>query len=267
MNNHAVALQPTWRGTPSIYVIRKLGLTSGLQICLDAGNDASYASGQSWLDTSGNGYDFFRGADGSATGTDPTFNGTAGARTASEYFSFDGGDYFTYDTTIETWMQALHQNNAVFTIAGWLLLTTGAVQTILGTLGGGVAGSSHGINFQTTAGNALQLFVGNASTGTTITSTATFSAAWTFFAIALDESVGAGGGTFQINGTQEAFNSAYSSPSSSNASGNMQLGARGSAVGPIANTGRMATMNVWTRRLSDSELRTLYTITRLRFGV
>jgi hypothetical protein len=267
MSNRLIALRPTWRGAPMIYTVRKLGLTGNLRVCLDAGDDASYASGQSWLDTSGNGYDFFRGADGSATGTDPTFNGTAGRRTASEYFSFDGGDYFTYDTTIEAWMQTLHKDNAVFTAAGWLLLTTGSVQTILGTLGGGVAGSSHGINFQTTAGNALQLFVGNASTGTTITSTATFAAAWSFIAIALDESVGAGGGTFQINGTQEAFNSAYSSPSSSNASGNMQLGARGSAVGPIANTGRMATMNVWDRRLSTAELLTLFMATRGRFGV
>src|SRR5688572_16443964 len=49
-------------GTNNLYQeIQGLGLTTGLQFSLDAGSADSYTSGQSWLDLSGNGQDFFRG--------------------------------------------------------------------------------------------------------------------------------------------------------------------------------------------------------------
>lgn len=72
---------------------------------LDATIAASYGgTGQTWanLTTSpadGAGrtdYDFFLGADGSATTDDPTFTGSAGDPAA--YFALDGGDYFQSKT-------------------------------------------------------------------------------------------------------------------------------------------------------------------------
>ena len=88
-------------------------LTSGLQLCLDAGSASSYdGSSQKWLDLSGNGQDFFRGADGSATTDDPTFNGSAGGLSSSEYFSLDGGDFFRYDAANTAAMNGVHHNNA-----------------------------------------------------------------------------------------------------------------------------------------------------------
>lgn len=91
-----------------IAIIEKLNLTANLKLCLDAGDINSYpGSGTKWLDTSGNGYDFDFG-DGSTSSTYPTFNGSAGGLSASEYFSFDGDDYFSYDSANETWMNELH---------------------------------------------------------------------------------------------------------------------------------------------------------------
>ena len=95
------------------------GLTSGLRVVLDAGS-ADAGSGQSWLDVSGNGVDFFRGADGNSSTDDPAYNGTLGNLSSSEYYSYDGGDFFTYDSTNESWMQDMHKDNAEFSIAMWL---------------------------------------------------------------------------------------------------------------------------------------------------
>lgn len=88
-------------------VIDSLGLTTNLKLVLDAGDVESWpGNGQKWLDRSGGGYDFFLGADGTASATDPTFNGNVGNQ-RTEYFSADGGDYFTYDSANETWMKSL----------------------------------------------------------------------------------------------------------------------------------------------------------------
>jgi hypothetical protein len=106
-------------GGGSLYeIINGLGLTANLKLCLDAGDSASYDPGvqtDKWLDTSGNGHDFFRGSGTGSDAADPTFNGSAGGLSSNEYWSFAGGDYFSYDTTIETWMQNLSRNNAAFT--------------------------------------------------------------------------------------------------------------------------------------------------------
>lgn len=104
-----------------VTIIEKLGLKTNLKLCLDAGDINSYSgSGIKWLDTSGNGYDFYFG-DGSTSSTYPTFNGSAGGLSASEYFSFDGGDYFTYDSSYEAWMNTLH--NAGISVSVLLVAT------------------------------------------------------------------------------------------------------------------------------------------------
>src|SRR5688572_10725967 len=104
-------------------ILNGLGLTANLKLCLDAGDNLSApAAATSWLDRSGNGYDFFRGTTSGADATDPTFNGTPGELSAAEYWSFDGGDFFRYDTTNETWMQNLHKNNALLSFFCWLYL-------------------------------------------------------------------------------------------------------------------------------------------------
>lgn len=269
MSERHTALKPSWRGVPMIVAARRLGLASNLRLCLDAGDDASYSSGQSWLDTSGNGYDFFRGADGSATATDPTFNGTAGARSASEYFSFDGGDYFTYDTTNETWMQNLHKDNAIFTLATWWYRASTDTSAIFGT-NGGPSTTGTGFHVVHNSGSVLVRCVNATVAALDLTlSTVTIPATtWTMLAMSVNEAAGASGSTWFCNGASETFNATYSSPSSGNASNTLQIGARGNASSPAANGARCATFMVWEgRALTLGEIQALFQATRGRFGV
>jgi hypothetical protein len=114
--------------------IQKAGLTGSLKLALDAGDDASYPSGGAkWLDRSGGGFDFFRGTTASSEATDPTFNGVAGRFSANEYFSFDGGDYFVYDTAMEQWMKDLHKTNRALTLISVAYIPTDATTPIYST--------------------------------------------------------------------------------------------------------------------------------------
>jgi hypothetical protein len=268
MSNRLTAPRPTWRGAPMLYTVRKLGLTANLRLCLDAGDDASYASGQPWLDTSGNGYDFFRGADGSATGTDPTFNGTAGGRSSSEYWSFDGGDYFTYDTTNETWMQNLHKDSALFTIVTWWYRASTDTSSIMGTNGGG-ANVGTGFHLIHNSGPVLLRCLNATAAALDVTlSTVTVPATtWAMLALSINEAAGAAGGTWFCNGASETFNAAYSSPASGNASQTLQIGARGGGNNPAVSGSRCASFLAWEgRALTIGEIQALFQATRGRFG-
>jgi Concanavalin A-like lectin/glucanases superfamily len=244
--------------------IRKLGLTSSLQLCLDARDKDSFTSGQKWLDRSGNGYDFFVGADGSATATDPTFTGVAGMPSA--YFGFDGGDYFTYDTTDETWMQNIHKDNAAFTLATWFYPgASGTIQCLAGTNG---VSNAVGFDWRVNATPNLALFIraGGGVTPLNRASTAQASSgAWNFLAVSVDEA--AGTGEMVVNGVAQSIATTYTTPSASNAAFTMQIGAGGNNALPVLNAGRLAAFAGWSRSLTASELSAVFNETRQSFGV
>lgn len=250
--------------------VNALGLTSGLQLCLDASDVNSYTgAGQSWLDTSGNGYDFFRGTTSGADSTDPTFNGSAGGQSLSEYWSFDGGDRFTYDSANETWMNNLHKNSATFTFAFWVRLASlGSTQSLVATMN---ATTEIGINIyvHTTGEFAIDVAAGDGNDEMTdsVVSDATVSAgAWTFLALSGDEP--SGNWITQVNGTQKTQTSiTYSGPSSSAADRAMSLGARGGGTFPFLSGGRMASAVAWSSARTAAELDSLYQLTRSKFGV
>jgi len=132
----------------AIAAARKLGLSSSLKLCLDAGDAASAPSSPTkWLDLSGNGYDFNLGADGTHPGTDePTLNGTPGQ--AGTYFGFDDSDFFTCDAANEAWMQNLHKDNALLTIVSWVYPTEDGGAGVNGLFGtGGNSSSQTGVRF------------------------------------------------------------------------------------------------------------------------
>ena len=96
---------------------------------LDAGLSASYGgSGETFANivtapADGEGqteYDFYRGVDADAESDSPTFNGSAGANSANEYFSFDGGDYLTLAGLNTAFIHSLHKEDAAFTWYGFL---------------------------------------------------------------------------------------------------------------------------------------------------
>lgn len=247
-------------------VVRKLGLSTGLKLCLDAGDSDSYTSGQSWLDRSGNGYDFFLGATNSVTTDDPTFNGTAGRRSSSEYFSFDGGDIFQYDSANETWMNNLHKDNAKFTLVGMFYLPdTTTTQGLFSTARGNnadtgfstyVAGTAVGFNVRT--GSASAISAVNVTTLPT-------SSAWNFIGLTVDEA--AGTGFWCVNGSEDTFTSTYTSPSSGSATGTLRIGSR-RTDSLLVSGSRIASAAMWEGVAIDaSQMRALFQATRGKFAI
>lgn len=253
--------------------IQRLGLTSGLKLCLDASDIDSYSgAGQSWLDTSGNGYDFFRGTTSAAQATDPTFNGSAGGQSSSEYWSFDGGDFFTYDTTNETWMQNYHKDNAVLSIAAWVYLAAAGDQQVL--LGNTTFQDRIGFAFYASSANTLRYGVLRGTDGSQAFIAGTLSiptGQWSFVGLTLTEATGASGAVFQVNGTQETASSTFSSPSSSSASHTVSIGHDPDASTPseyILNGGRMANLSAWEgTAITAVQLNDMYTATKSKFGL
>lgn len=252
--------------TRLLSVINALGLSTNLKLLLDATDDASYSSGQKWLDRSGGGYDFFVGADGSATSTDPTFNGQAG--TPQAYWSFDGGDYFRYDSANETWMQNIHKDNAKYTMLAWLYAVTGSNNIVLGN-NGGTSGNGIGFHFGTPSTNNVTMRAANGvgSEALNKNSVATVNnGAWNFIAASVDE--GTGFGAFQCNATKETFTSTYNTPSAGSASYTTEVGARGNANSPMPNGGRISCVAAWEGvTLTQAQIDSIFEATRRSFGV
>lgn len=263
-------------------VLTSLGFTTNLKLCLDASDGSSYTSGQKWLDRSGGGFDFFLGADGSSTATDPTFNGTAGGRSSGEYFLFDGGDYLTYDSTNETWMNAIHKDSAVATIAGWFYTGNATSpssdsDSLMATLGAPTFSGDYGfqlyadltsgagpLGFGAMTGGSLPF----ASGETTATMTAN---AWNFFGASITEassSLVLAIGNAAAGFISESKSVTYSVVGSSDATHTMKIGAAGNAVRPFSSGRRLASIVAWQgTALSASNLQAIFTATRAKFGV
>jgi len=238
-------------------------LTTNLQVCLDAGDSASWpGSGTKWLDRSGNGYDFFLGDDGTTNA--PSFVGIPGGR--QSYWLFNGSSYFTYDTTNETWMENLHKNSAVFSyvVIYYTDVSTGAS---FGDTGSGQTGIFQGYR-TTTVTNATATVI--TKTGDTTTSTD----AWNFAGTSLTEATGAGGGFHYINGgynqvsASDTFDSTYSSPAAGAATYTMQVAAGGNGALLSGAGSRMSCIAIWGgTAISKANMDTLWASMRGRFGL
>ena len=249
-------------------IIQRQGLTSNLKLCLDAGDGSSYTSGQSWLDRSGNGYDFFRGTTSSAQASDPTFNGSADGRSSSEYWSTDGGDFFRYDTTNETWMQNIHKNNAQFTFVFWFYpISFGGTDNLMGNQSGSAA--NIGFRFRTNIFGILNFQVSNASVLACDISLGTLNAAaWNFIGFSLNEATGANGALINVNGSASTATSTYTSPNAGSATYTTEILAGGNSSGPWDSGTRIAGVIAWEgTTLTAAQLAALYQASRVRFGV
>lgn len=254
-------------------ILLDLGLTSGLQISLDAGDAASYPSGQKWLDLGDNGYDFFRGADGSAASDDPTFNGTAGRLSSSEYWSFDGGDFFRLDQSNPAFVDTMHKNNAFWSAFGafYLPSSIATATDILADTGHLLA--SDGFEFSIQTNGKLRIILRKsgipAASNLLADSTATLNfSAWNTYGITIDEASGSGAGIFAVNGATETFDSTYLDPSSASASQTIEIGAGGNGYAPAANNCRLAAMAVWQGSiLSAANHAAIHANIQGRFGI
>ena len=265
------------RLVPTLYeVLSSRGLLGSLKLCLDAADILSYSSGQSFLDRSGGGYDFFLGATSASAADDPTFNGVAGARSSSEYFSFDGGDSFRYDSASETWMDAMHQDSGLVTVfyALYAPATLGSDMSIIGTTGG--AGGSRGLQRESDGSGVPRLrIIGGSVTRVDKTATTAYgTSAWNLCALSYDEAAGAGGSFFWRNGSYnqvagaDTFDGTNSSPDAGAAGAVMEVGALGNANTPLRNGSRIACLAVWQGvDLTKAQLDDIWTDMRGRFGL
>lgn len=259
---------------PMSDALAQLGLSSGLQVCLDAGDSDSVASGTQakWLDTSGNGYDFFRGADGSSTATDPTYNGTPGNLSPSEYWSLDGGDYFRYDTTNETWMQNLHKAGTKFSAAFWFKPGNAIDFSCMGTIGSGSVTGTSLVFDETDDNSAVRLLLYNGGSQA-LSAELLFPNSWDgspnltagFLAASYDASTS----TYNahMSGTSKTTTAALSSPSSSSASQTLEIGALGNGVSASPANSRLLAAMIWSGvALSTAQMQQIFAYTRDRFA-
>ena len=236
-----------------ITVLTQLGLTGNLKLCLDAGDGDSFTAGDKWLDRSGGGYDFHRGEDATTDGTEPTFNGTAGALSANEYFSVASKpDYFRYDSTVESWMDNLFHDNAdwAFLCWYWPSSNTPTTTNVIFDTTGDVSGSN-GVfsDFTGASGNRLRLLV--QKTGATPLSVTADDVSlpldqWHFVGARISEAGGAGasffyrdGGYWQVSAA-DTFNGAYTAPGVGASNDTMHLLASGDQAFAAANGTRIA---------------------------
>ncbi len=244
---------PVRAGMPDtlIGILKGRRLTGNLRLCLDAGDADSYSSGRKWLDTSGNGHDFFFGSNADSQTVDPAFNGVAGGKSASEYMSTDGTDYFQYDSANEDWMSNIHKNNARFSVG--IAYYNPASKLLNDSLFGtsGPAWVNRGITYELNGSGKPRVLVGNGSASILNISAATApgTSAWHFLGMSIDEPAGAGGGFHYLDGNynqvsgSDTFNAAYSIPSTGNAAARMDLlGNGGGASGRVARSGTRLAM-------------------------
>lgn len=251
-------------------IINRLGLATNLELCLDAGDSRSYNATGSWLDVSGHGYDFFLGDDAGADTDDPTFNGSIGGLSASEFFSFDGGDFFEYDTTNETWMDNIHKDNAAFTIALiFYWIGTGGSESLIGT---STSNLESGFSIATSSGSAILQFLMRNETGsaganiTTGTAGNLTSAGINLAGFSINEAAGSNGSHVFVNGASSLKDGTYTTPTANAAANVMQIGAI--ADGGKARSGtKVFGALAWSRSLSTTETKQLYDAVRARYSI
>lgn len=262
-------------GVTLMSALTTASLTTNLKLCLDAGDVSSYdpsVQTDKWLDRSGAGYDFYRGSGTGSDAADPTFTGSAGV--LGSYWALDGGDYFTYDTTNEAWMQTLHKNSAVFSLVAFYY-QDGASDSIgfFANSGGGIPTTGIRINIDLAT---LLLTVSNASSDAlfVVTDSALSANGWHMIGISLTEATGSGGGFFYTDGAynqvsaSDTFNSTYASPSASNATTTTQICAYGGGSEPASAGQRLGCMAVWQgTALTKANMDTIWAAMRGRFGI
>lgn len=230
-------------------------------VVLDAGDPASYTSGNTWTDVQ-SANNFYRGDDGSGFGGFPQFEGAVGALTGAFAMSSVTRSLFRA-TSAWTFAEAWHKNNAAFTLAALVYvpsLASGSGAFLFSTCDG--ATSSVGMRaryLDSVSGMRLDLKVSKGSGGYSLDTYADMApglveGSWNFVAIAIDEAVGSNGLTFHCNGQNVQATSTYSSPSAAASSGPYDVS------GPIAGTSgnKIKMFAGWSSRLSTTQLGNLY---------
>jgi len=247
-------------------IANAVGLTPAL--ALDAGASASYpGAGQTWTDLSGNARHFVRGANDAPSTDDPTFNGTAGQLSASEFWSFDGGDFFTKATANGAFFNGLHKGAAEWWwVMAYYAIAGGAQQALIATKGD--AGSSIGVRIIQTALDVVSVVVANGSTNTAvITTTQTVSTgAWNVVGGYNAEGGGANASFVFINEVVQTYTAAITSPSASDASQTANIAAQAGGGRPLVNGARLGAVGMGSGSMTRAQFDVMSQLLRRRFA-
>lgn len=248
-------------------ILATLGLTTGNKLCLDAGDINSYASGQTWKDTSGNGSDFYRGSGSGSDSADPTFQGTPGNLSANEYFSVDGSDEFTFIGANPSWVNNMHKAAQTQTVLMWAYVaSTGAdSEALIADASGGSPG--FGFYIRTTAN--LAWVIENGTTNDVQDSgRAVSTGAWHLLGVAVTNTNGSTT-TWQIDGSSTTqTNSLAITPSASAAPAPPTIAAGISGyLGNLTNGSRIGAVMVWSSLLTGTNMTAIYNATKSRYGL
>jgi hypothetical protein len=242
-------------------IIIDQGLTANLNLLLEAGSRASWPGQQGeqrWFDVSGGGYDFFTGFDSTVAINDPIFNGVVGGASLSEYWSFAGNQFFTYDSTNEPWMDAMHKAGAKFTVL--TLVYPGidppppSTPRFMGDANS-ATNLHNGFDLGVGPGGTVRMNIWNNGAAQTFDGTVITLGQWSVQAIAVDEA--ASSGLFLNAGTAKTFNAHYTNPSTLTATDTLQIGAVGRGVGAALTGTRLSFVAIWSVALTQAQLTAL----------
>lgn len=259
----AVAIPDATAIAPSLIdIIAGTNQLSGLLVALDAGDLASYdGTSQTWTNLAANvGTSFHRGTGIQASNDDPTFNGTPGARTPNEYFSFDGNDLFR-EVTAGWGDDGFHGAAAKVTVLAIWYGPASMTFPVLATCYCVNAGDTPGvIVFRQSTTRRLALYQeGNNNDGAQVTTTAAFMAnEWSFLATSFDANGGTTDVRHRINSTVEEYPNEPLNYSNDIADLPATIGAFANGQSTAEAGTRLAMLAVWSRALSAADLAALH---------
>jgi hypothetical protein len=275
---------------PFLNVLQQCGAMNGLQCLLDAGDGRSSfgdqpsgtASFWAWHDVR---YTltpppsvvahWARGASlNTAESIDPAFAGTANSLDASNYYSFDGTQYFSLNggNAGNPWIQNLHRANAKFGFLYWVYLGTPVAPNIPQFFCDAGGSSTIGCQFDIdTTDRTLRLVVttGSGYANITVSSIVVPVGKWSCVGVSVNATTGAG--FFFVSGQQSTFSAAYASPSAGNATYNALISAwadAGSVNHRLWPGSRLGAAFMWESVAPTfNQFNAIYQATRGRFRV
>jgi hypothetical protein len=269
---------PSTSHTSLMDEITTAGLTTSLEICLDAGVRECTQGNGKILDLSGNGYDFFHGTAAAAGTDDPTFTGTHDDATDKTYWSFDGGDYFEMDqanpANLETW----HQDGATFSAVWWEFNVNLGQQIMFGDTN---TSSGAGVYLGQQGDEKMQFNCLNGGSSAISKQTAVLgTGAVRMFGCSINENGGdvsfmylgsaaAGNGYVEVGGEGNTFDAGYSSPSTGNSAHTFGIGSRHGNTfdNGLASGSKLYCIAFWSVALTKANFDTIYAATKARFGL
>jgi hypothetical protein len=245
--------------------IMEAGETEGIEFCLDAGE---FGGGQIWRDQTVAGNDFMLGRTTAIGTDDPTFNGTSGGSSVSEYFQVDGGDGFALAPGVNPpWIDAMHCAKATFSLLFLAYVPTAAAIVFFSTENGSgsrgweldcVSGTTVRVNVTKESGFALTNNVGSGIVNDALCAVH----------ISFAEGV-VNGFVYSLNGAVvQSSTLSYTTPSTGKASFPAVLGARGDFFADFSDSGvRFYGVAGWSRAMTAARHAAVYKRIKAPFGL